>query len=621
MSKDNRNALKRALEQQIGRIESLRKLLDARYERISIYRLGVFLMGSVATYLAIRYGTTTLGILTPAVFLAGFLGLVAWHQSVERSIRKFDLWRTIRATHLSRMELNWSGIPAPDQPEEKKDHPYATDLHITGRHSLLNLMDTSIYEGGRDRLRAWLLENAPVRERIGKRQRLVQELRPMAYFRDRLQLKAAITRSKESPMEWTMNDLIRWLRDSRKDSYARELFILGTLALANVIFGILYLTGTLGPYVFFSFVLYLTLYSLNYSKVKGLFDTAYEIERLLTRFRSLLLYLESYPYKQNSRLREFCSIYHRAETRPSKFLNKAIRLTAAAALQKSELLRGIINLLLPWDLYFSHRLNRYKDELTEPLERWLDRFYDLEALCSMANYGWINPDYIHAVPEEFQRERVFEAEGLGHPLIPRREKVTNEISIDRLGSLLLITGSNMSGKSTFLRTLGINLCLCFAGAPVNARSFSTIPFRLYSSINVPDSLDEGFSHFYAEVRKLKQMLVELERGGNRAPLFFLVDEIFRGTNNRERLIGSRAFLRYTAGKMGVGVFSTHDLELASLEEEIPLLTNYHFEETIRDGRMTFEYKLKPGPCPTTNALKIMEMEGLPVGTDPGEEQR
>jgi DNA mismatch repair ATPase MutS len=169
----------------------------------------------------------------------------------------------------------------------------------------------------------------------------------------------------------------------------------------------------------------------------------------------------------------------------------------------------------------------------------------------------------------------------------------------------------MAGKSTFLRTVGINLAMAFAGAPVQARSLSTNLFRLFTSINVKDSLEGGLSHFYAEVRRLRRLLDELE-SDHKLPLFFFVDEIFKGTNNRERFQGSTAFLKHVAGKNGIGMVSTHDLELASLEKEISQLSNWHFAETIEAGRMSFEYKIKPGPCPTTNALKIMEIEGLPI---------
>jgi DNA mismatch repair ATPase MutS len=183
--------------------------------------------------------------------------------------------------------------------------------------------------------------------------------------------------------------------------------------------------------------------------------------------------------------------------------------------------------------------------------------------------------------------------------------------VDEVGSLAIITGSNMAGKSSFLRTIGINLRLAYAGGSVVAQSLETILFRLYTSIQIQDSLSDGFSFFYAEVRRLKALLVAVEDSGER-PLFFLIDEIFRGTNNRERLIGSRAYVRALSGKNGVGLIATHDLELVKLVQELPGIRNFHFRDDVVDGRMTFDYLLHPGPCPTTNALKIMQLTGLPI---------
>jgi len=169
----------------------------------------------------------------------------------------------------------------------------------------------------------------------------------------------------------------------------------------------------------------------------------------------------------------------------------------------------------------------------------------------------------------------------------------------------------MSGKSTFLRTLGVNLCLAYAGAPVDASSFQTTLFRLFTCIRVSDSVTDGYSYFYAEVKRLKALLVELEQPDG-FPLFFLIDEIFKGTNNRERLIGSRAYIKALVGRNCIGVISTHDLELVKLADSIPQVTNAHFREEVIDTHMVFDYLLRPGPSPTTNALKIMQMEGLPV---------
>lgn len=610
MADSSRETLRKALERQVARLDKKINVLERWDSRFSIYRLVTFLSGIVAVSLAIYFNYSILAILLLVLFISGFVTLVYYHRKFDRTVEKFRRWKNIRSVHLARMKLKWDQIPEREV-DVDNDHPYARDFNITGRHSLLQLLDTSIYRGGTETLAGWLLDNNPDHEKIKHRQTLVKELKPMAHFRDRVRLIGEMTKSSKSPYDWDMQTLIRWLELSKKKKFIAGLIILGALAGINIILGILFLAGFIAPYVIISFFVYLTVYNFHSNKFEGLFDDAYQIEKLLSRFSSILLYLETYPYKENSELESFCRMYHEAETSPSVYLKKIIRISMAASSQKSELIWLLLNSLVPWDLYFAWRLNAYKSELREKLVMWQARFNELEALCSLANYAWINPGYIFSVPVRDDTAIAFRAEELGHPLINHKKRVTNSITINEKGTLLLITGSNMAGKSTFLRTLGINLCLCFAGAPVCAGQFHTIPFRLFSSINVTDSLDEGLSHFYAEVRKLRILLEELDRPSS-YPLFFFVDEIFRGTNNRERLAGSTAFLKKVAGKNGIGAISTHDLELAQLENEIPQLYNYHFEETIEDGKMRFEYKLKPGPCPTTNALKIMEMEGLPV---------
>jgi len=172
----------------------------------------------------------------------------------------------------------------------------------------------------------------------------------------------------------------------------------------------------------------------------------------------------------------------------------------------------------------------------------------------------------------------------------------------------------MSGKSTFLRTIGINLCLAYAGSVVNATSFRTSLFEIYACIRVTDSLADGYSYFYMEVRRLRDLLQALERG-TAYPLFFLIDEIFRGTNNYERLIGSASYIQALIGQKCLGVISTHDLELVKLADTLPEIHNMHFREDIIDATMVFDYILRQGPSPTRNALKIMQMEGLPIKWD------
>ena len=206
---------------------------------------------------------------------------------------------------------------------------------------------------------------------------------------------------------------------------------------------------------------------------------------------------------------------------------------------------------------------------------------------------------------------MFTARAVGHPLIKPEAKVCNDFELDERRKVAILTGSNMAGKSTFLRTVGVNLCLAYAGAPVNAGDLQTSPFRVFTCIKVSDSVQEGLSYFYAEVKRLKALLSATERGED-LPVLFLIDEIFRGTNSRERHIGSRAYIRALSNRKTVGLVATHDLELVKLADEIPGVGNFHFREEVHEGRMVFDYHLRIGPCPTTNALQIMRLEGLPV---------
>jgi DNA mismatch repair ATPase MutS len=297
-------------------------------------------------------------------------------------------------------------------------------------------------------------------------------------------------------------------------------------------------------------------------------------------------------------------------------LSKTARIASAATLRRNPFLWLPLNVLIPWDAYCAYRLGQYKKEIARRLPVWLDTWFELEALCSLAAFAYLNPDYTLpdvVAPTQVQRDhlKLFQGETLGHPLIPSDKRVTNNFSIEQAGEVVIITGSNMAGKSTFLRTLGVNLCLAYAGGPVSATLLRVSVLRLFTCIRVADSVTDGYSYFFAEVKRLRALLDALEEA-KEEPLFFLVDEIFKGTNNRERLIGSRSYVRAVAGRNCVGAISTHDLELVKLEETIPQVHNCHFREEVKEGNLVFDYILRSGPCPTTNALKLMELEGLPV---------
>lgn len=596
--------------QQIEKLERLIRNLEQASTRFSYIRGGYFVVSVLALYAIAQTNSDGLFFSSLFALLGGFIYLISRHKKITDYKDQLSFLKEVKQQQIGRMELQWGKLPEYSFERDLNNHAFSEDLHITGEFSIHHLMDTSIYEGSSERLADWLLNEVPDIEVIKERHDLVKELIPLNSFRDRLQVQAFISRQEESEKDWRIDTLLRWMREPREVKFGMSLVILSLLSVSNIILLITAISGLTGPWVLITFLTYLGYYNFNSHKIAGLFDAGYQIDKQMGRFGKILLYIEQYQFNKGSKLSDFLSNFQNEEKSPSYYLKKASRLAGAATLQTNQVLWPLVNMAIPWDMYFSMKMEALKKELEPKLSKWLDDFYELEALNSLSNFAYLNPSY-HFPDFEPDEGTLLETKDLGHPLIHYSERVTNNFTVKSGNDLFLITGSNMAGKSTFLRTVGVNLVLAFAGAPVNASSFMTRDFRIFTSINVKDSLEGGLSHFYAEVRRLRRLLDELE-GDHSVPLFFFVDEIFKGTNNRERFQGSTAFLKNVARKNGVGMVSTHDLELASLEEEISGLSNWHFSETIENGKMSFEYKIKQGPCPTTNALKIMQIEGLPI---------
>jgi len=603
-----------ALRRQIARLDRRLLRLDTMSRLYAKGRAGLVLLGLGTVLLVERLCGTAFGLLTAGVLLAGFLTVVAFHNRIKAGIVRYTLWRRLKATHLARVLRDWQHIPHTSQAREEPEHIFAVDLNITGDRSLLHLLDTTTSHGGSTRLRTWFLQPVLDAGEIRTRQEQVRELIPLVAFRDHLALCGALVAS-DPDVRWEEESVLAWLHQQTPPfPLARWVGLLGLLAAMNIVLMSLYALSLVPAWWSLSLALYLVLYLSKHGEARYLFVEAYRLERALEHLRAVLLYLETHRYSGTPRLAKLCAPFWRAARRPSLALKQIIRIAGAAGVQQSNMLGFLINALVPWDLYFAHRLNQYKETIRTDLPIWIDTWYELEALNALANFGSLHPD--HVFPDVLSAttpstQPVLRACGLGHPLLPHEGRVCNDFTFAYLSEIALITGSNMSGKSTFLRTLGVNLCLAYAGAPVNATAFQTVLLRLFTCIKVSDSVTDGISYFYAEVRRLKALLRACE-AEEPIPLCFLIDEIFRGTNNRERLIGSRAYIHALARGHGVGIISTHDLELVTLADTVPSIRNYHFREEVHDGRMVFDYQLRSGPCPTTNALQIMQMEGLPI---------
>jgi len=289
---------------------------------------------------------------------------------------------------------------------------------------------------------------------------------------------------------------------------------------------------------------------------------------------------------------------------PSQLLKKVETCSAALSTEANPLFHLILNAFLPWSSFWLWQLQKEKEKLKDILPEALKELSEFEYTASLA----VMYRYSSTRFPNFSNDAKISFKNLYHPLIPQDRVVANSFVWPLDKKLILVTGSNMSGKSTFLRTFGVNQILAMAGAPVFAENFCTVLRPLESALSVSDSLNDGFSYFYAEVLRLKQILDRSQK----EEIFFLIDEIFRGTNNRERLIGSESLISTLIETLGLGFITTHDLELTKLAEKSNKILNMHFRDDLAEGKMVFNYKLHEGPCPTTNALKIMALNGLPI---------
>ena len=600
-----RRALTRTCDRLRGRIADLKRLSS----RLSWARLWIFLLGVAAAFFSASIDTT----LATAVFivsLAAFGVVVYAHRRIESGIHRFEGWLRIKETHLARESGDWAHLPPPLPSTPQPEHPFMIDLDVTGERSLHHLLDTAATYDGSARLRDWLLAEIPDPARIADRQALVRELTDQAGCRDKLTLYGRL--SAPNGDRWRSDDLRRWLETPIPQDRLRLVVIgLGLLAIVNIALLVLDAFGMLTSLWRYSFLLYFAISLANGRQFVNLSAEANSLYGGMTRMRDVFRFLEGYRYRSGSRLASLCEPFV-TRSRPSRSLRRLTAVVAASSLQSNIILWGLLNAIVPWDLFFAYQLRLYKRRLHVQLPTWLDLWAELEALSALATYAYLNPTC--TFPQIETDATLWRAQAIGHPLIPKDRRVNNDFAINRTGEIALITGSNMSGKSTFLRTIGANMILAHAGGVVAAETLHLSPFRLFTCIRVTDSLADGFSYFYAEVRRLKALLDALD-APHPYPLFFLIDEIFRGTNNRERLIGSIAYARALVGtddqpKHGMGVVSTHDLELTRLGGE--RVHNYHFADRVEAGYMAFDYRLHDGPSATTNALRIMAIEGLPL---------
>ena len=602
-----------ALIRLLRRGERLRTKGNLASQRFSRWRLGIFLLGAVICVGLYQHAWFHSGNILLVIFLAIFFTTTWFHQRLKSRLHRLDLWLAIKKDLLARLQLDWPNMSAQTH-RPPSHHPYALDLDVTGPHSLLTLLDTTFSSNGHTQLQNWIFQ-ANNLERDGlpwqTRQTFIKELTPLSRLRDRCVLATRLI----SPNPLDGSRILSLLQEPIAIPHLHWFIIAASsLCALTITLGFFTLFTGLSNFWILSLIIYVFLYFSLSGSIAPLFGRTLALHVELEKLVTVIATLEQSTFSNQPTIRHQCEPLLTHTTRPTAYLKQLSRICQGLSIKAHPLIHLALNAFVPWDFLYVRKLHRLIIALHKTLPKWLETIGLFDAASAMARFAYINPDYHWPrleTPNKPDLQSGLTTQGLGHPLISHSLRICNDLDLRGEGHMLLVTGSNMSGKSTFLRTVGINVCLAQAGGPVCAKTFSWSWLQLYCCIRVTDALDEGLSYFYAEVKRLKVILNAIEAITS-YPVLFLIDEIYRGTNNRERLAGSKAFVQALQQSRGLGMISTHDLELTRLADTNGHIRNAHFQESVEDGTLHFDYLLRPGPCPTTNALRIMAQEGLPI---------
>lgn len=576
----------------LSRLDKLVAKTEKLSSRFSAARLFIFLAGIFVSLYCFFFLGENFIYLPLIVFTIVFLLITHFHSGIIRKSELFKTYRKIKKEIFARKNINWDKITNYYKPETRSN--LDRDLNISGNRSLLHLINMSANKKAGEVLYKKLTEKKSVRE-IRHNQKIVTELSHRSDIINKVLLYGYNYKSKN------FDDFQEWLFGTEnKKKYLS--FILSGVYVINILLILLFLTGTAKPYFYYSSIIYIFCYYFYAIKTSGIAKKSDMIIEEVKSFSGVFNYLCDLKLSSSPALNEELKIFTENKSSIKSVFKNLKNITSVLELRGNPFIWFPIILIFPVDLLLISKLDNYREALKEVYPQSVEKYNKLAANISLALFKLNNPDY--CTPELVEEnDTLLETEGIGHPLIQKNEKVVNSYSIKQENSIDIITGSNMSGKSTFLRTIGINLILAYAGSSVNAERFMLTNLNLFTCINVSDSVVDGISYFYSEVKRLNELLKLKESLDEN--IFVLIDEIFKGTNNKERLEGSQLFIENIIGQNIFGLISTHDLELAKLENKYPDIRNYHFKDSVKNNNMEFEYKLLEGVCPTTNALKII----------------
>ena len=570
---------------------------------ISILRLAIFFLGFIALCICYDQGGTIVGGILLCTLIP-FLLLVKVHNRLfhqkdwyETSIRHYK-------AELASLENDHSAF---DEGKEWIDasHPFSLDLDVFGERSLFQFLNRTCTPFGKETLSRWLRQLLDKKEEIETRQQAIQELSRYNDFRETFRITGCLYKNNEMGMkelqEWTASSPVFLHKKSNQ-------WICWAVPCINIILFILGMLDILPMkwfgLAFFSFVIFSNKVCRQAASLQDHFDK--KLEKLSTYAK--LIQLADNQTMECSQLVLLKQHFQCNEKIATEALQQLAKELDRLALRNNQILYVLLEGSMFWQLRQMLRIERWKQEHGTHLLQWLEALGRLDALCALGTFAFNHPEYTY--PALADEPFVFRAKEMGHPLMPRQQCVVNDAEIPQRPYFLIITGANMAGKSTYLRTIGCNYILSCIGAPVCCSSLEIYPAHLMTSLRTSDSLANNESYFFAELKRLQQILERLKKGEE---MFIILDEILKGTNSMDKQKGSFSLVKQLLRLRANGIIATHDLLLGELKQHFPNeISNYCFEADIQNDELTFSYKLREGVAQNMNACFLMGKMGIAI---------
>ena len=590
--------------------------LEKKLNKLSLLRLAVFLIScALIIFFVSTHNTTPIYAIVP-------MGLISFSMVIKRHARVAALKRhTFFLKHINEEELKRFHCELNDFDQGQRfidpNHPYTGDLDIFGQHSIFQLVNRTTTESGMIMLSKWLSQPAAISV-IGERQKAIQELAEKLTWRQDFQACGQQYQNKKS----AYHKLLQWVEKPNVLLKNQIPHIAAAIGLPVVFFlcaYFLYQSQDIQTRLLY-FISLLAILFINSRILKKISPQAEDIVetstanlKTLRGYKTLITKIEFGHFSSNklSGLQSTFTNGHYSASREINTLCRLLDFSHQRPIKKipigGNLLYPILNSLFLIDIYLILGTEKWKLKNQTALKSWADVVSEFEVINSFSGFYYSNPNY--TFPVLTNQPNTIDFKQLGHPLIRPSHRICNDFSSKGHGDVVMVTGSNMGGKSTFLRTVGINVILGLAGAPCCAISGQISHLKVFTSMRTQDNLLNGISSFYAELRRMEKMLHRIENEDN---VYFLLDEIFKGTNSEDRHKGGYSLIHQLSTLKTSGIIATHDIELAKLAGDKNLVTNYSFNSVIKEDTMVFSYTLDPTICTDFNASELMKRSGIKV---------